>query len=80
MDEIRERLTRIETMLPTLATKVDVEAIRTEMHGELGKIRGDMGDKISAQTWKFVTWVTTIFIAVAGALTAAVYHITKSVS
>lgn len=62
--ELTERVTRIEALLPTLATKADLGELRTEMHREF-----------NTQTWRFVTFVTTICMA----LTTAVYFIARNV-
>lgn len=54
--ETRDRLARIETRMDSFATKEDVAQVRTALHQE-----------INAQTWKFITWTTTIGIALIGA-------------
>ncbi len=54
--ETRDRLARIETRMDSLATKEDVALTRAALHQE-----------INSQTWKFVTWTTTIGIALIGA-------------
>lgn len=55
--DVEDAVMRINTILPTLATKEDV-------HKE-----------INVQTWRFVTWMTSVGIA----LTAAVYFIARNV-
>ena len=58
------RLTKIETIIPTLATKEDL--VR-----EVGGLRSEMHKEFNTQTWKFVTWMTGICTA----LIAATYFI-----
>lgn len=66
---LSERVAKIEatleTILPTLATKSDMEMMRADVHKEF-----------NAQTWKFITWMSTI----AAALVAATYFIATHVS
>ncbi|VVE51499.1 hypothetical protein PPN31114_04722 [Pandoraea pneumonica] len=48
---LHERVTKIEAVLPTLATKEDlareVGGLRSEMHLEFGKVRQEMGAEFS---------------------------------
>lgn len=62
------RLTRLETMLPTLATKEDLARIE-------GTIRADLHKEIATSTKWFVGWVTTVGIV----LVSAVYYIARTV-
>ena len=57
MRAVEDAVLRINTILPTLATKED------------------LAREINAQTWRFVTWTTSVGIA----LTAAVYFIARNV-
>jgi hypothetical protein len=58
--DTRDRLVRIESRMDAFATKDDVSNLRIDMHKEF-----------TAQTWKFVTWMTGICTA----LIAATYFI-----
>lgn len=62
------RLTRLETMLPTLATKEDLARVE-------GAIRADLHKEIATSTKWFVGWVTTVGIV----LVSAVYYIARTV-
>lgn len=64
VNAVEKAIIRIEAVLPTLATKGDVEKVLADMHKEM-----------NAQTWRFVTYVTLA----GGALTAAVYFIASHV-
>lgn len=90
--ELLERLIKIETTLPALATKDDlareIGGLRTDLHKEIGGLRADLykevgglrsefHKEIAAQTWRFVSWVTGLFVTIGGALVAATYFIAK---
>ncbi len=61
MDHER-RISALEASYQHLATKADVEAVRTDLE-RLGK---ELGDKINAQTrWVALLWLTTV-IGLAG--------------
>lgn len=101
--ELLERLIRIETTLPALATKDDlareIGGLRSDLHKEIGGLRSDLNKEIgglraelykevgglrsefhkeiAAQTWRFVTWVTGLFVTIGSALVAATYFIAK---
>lgn len=66
MDNLLERITKIETILPTLATREDLirepRTLRAEMHKEF-----------TAQTWKIIGLFTTS----SGALVGIMYYIAK---
>lgn len=65
--DMEQRLTRIEAIIPTLATKEDLAR-------EAGAIRAELHSAIAAQTWKIVTAIG----ASGTALTAAVYFLAKN--
>lgn len=54
--ETRDRLARIETQMGSIASKEDVALTKSALQ-----------QVINDQTWKFVTWTTTIAIALIGA-------------
>ncbi len=45
--------TRFDTILPMLATKADIEALRVEFHAGLEKVRGEMKD-LRAELFKAI--------------------------
>lgn len=62
--DISERVTKIEAILPTLATKEDLARLEGAMHREF-----------TAQTWRFVTFTSSV----ATALVGAVYYVARFV-
>lgn len=62
--DMLERIIKLEAAVQTLATREDLAAMRSEMHKEF-----------TAQTWKLITWTTTL----GAALVAAVYFIARNV-
>ncbi len=85
--ELLERVIKLETkldsVLPILATKEDLAreagGLRSEFHKEMGGLRAEFHKEVSAQTLRFVTWVTGLFVTIGGALVAATYFIAKHV-
>lgn len=71
MQDVRERLTRIEAISTTFATKEDIQTLRVESE----KLRTDMHKEFNSQTWKFITFTTTV----AGILVGIVYGIARYV-
>ncbi|WP_337883812.1 hypothetical protein [Chromobacterium haemolyticum] len=75
-EAIRDRLAGVESRLTvierTMATKEDLT-------GEIGSLRADLHKEINAQTWKLVTYVTSLFVTVGTALVAATYFIATHV-
>ena len=65
--EIERRLTAIETMLPTFATKADIHSLKAEMHSvkaEIHAARAEWKSDLQSLT----RWMV---IAVLGSITAA---------
>ena len=51
------RLSALEASYQHLATKADVEAVRTDLE----RLSKELGDKINAQTrWVALLWLTTV--------------------
>ena len=56
MDHER-RISALEASYQHLATKADVEAVRTDLE----RLSKELGDKINAQTrWAALLWLTTV--------------------
>lgn len=87
---VENSIIRIDAVLPTLATKEDLHKavgdvradlhkavgdLRSELHKAIGDVRSELRKDMNEQTWKFVTFVTSVCIA----LTAAVYFIARNV-
>lgn len=68
--DISERVTKIEAVLPTLATKEDL--VR-----EVGSLRAEFHKELTSQTWRIITWVTGVFVTISGALVTTTYFIAK---
>ncbi len=51
------RISALEALYQHLATKADVEAVRTDLE----RLSKELGDKINAQTrWVALLWLTTV--------------------
>lgn len=66
---MEERLAKLEAIIPTLATKEDLARME-------GTVRVEIHKSITEQTWKLVTWVSSIALA----LVSATYFIATHVS
>jgi len=62
--DMEARVAKLESVVPTLATKVDLADLRTEMHKEF-----------NAQTWRIIGAMLTF----GGLLSAAVFFIARNV-
>ena len=72
--DIERRLTAIETTLPTLATKADIQAMRTEWKSDLGEMRsewkagfGELKAELHAREARLIKWVAGLVVAGAAA-------------
>ena len=75
--DIERRLTAIEAMLPTFATKADIQALRVEMQAmrtewksDLGEMRsewkaefGDLKAELHAREARLIKWVAGLMLA-----------------
>lgn len=68
--DIAERVGKLESSMTSVMT--DVAVIRSNY-----ATREDLHKEISSQTWKFVTYTTSMFVTVSSALVAASYFIAK---
>ncbi len=57
MDDLKDRVTRIEAVLPTLSTKEDIANLRAEMHREF----------VSSTRWTVGTMLVIASVALAAA-------------
>jgi len=71
--ELVERIVKLETDMSSI--KTDVAVIRSNY-----TTKEDLHKEINAQTWKFVTYTTSLFVTIGGALVAATYFIAKHTS
>jgi hypothetical protein len=65
------RVAKLEAVIPTLATKIDMAELRTE----IARLEVSLHKDFNAQTWKFITWMTGICTA----LIAATYFIAHNI-
>ncbi|MBA4707539.1 hypothetical protein [Aquitalea aquatica] len=63
-DKIAGVETRLAVIEKTMATKDDLQSMRVDLHKE-----------INAQTWKLVTFVTSLFVTVSTGLVGITYYL-----
>lgn len=69
------RITKLESIVPTLATKLDLADLRTELVRVEGSIRADMHKEFTAQTWRIIG----AMLSFGTLLSAAVFFIARNV-
>lgn len=69
------RVAKLEAVVPTLATKMDLAELRTELVRVEGSIRADMHKEFTMQTWRIIGAMLTF----GGLLSAAVFFIARNV-
>jgi hypothetical protein len=67
--DMEQRIAKLEAIIPTLATKEDLA--RTE-----GALRAEIHKSINEQTWKLITWMSTIALALVSATYFIATHVT----
>ena len=71
--EIENAIVRIETTIPTLASKEDQERLRAELMTELERLRGEL-ERLRAEMFRMearlIRWVVASAIASVAAMTA----------
>lgn len=72
---MEQRLAKLEAIVPTLATKLDLAEVRQELIRAEGSIRTDMHKEFTAQTWRIIGAMLTF----GGLLSAAVFFIARNV-
>lgn len=66
--DMEARISKIEAIIPTLATREDVFRLESKMHQEF-----------NTQTWKFITWMTGVCTVLGTSLVGATYFIAHNV-
>lgn len=74
-DALEARVSKLESIVPTLATKIDMADLRTELARVEGSIRADMHKEFTAQTWRIIGAMMTFGTA----LVAATFFIAHNV-
>jgi hypothetical protein len=84
------RLTKLEALIPTLATREDLLTTQADMREDLLKTRGQlevsiqklettMHHEMTKQTWTIVKWITGLLAAFLPSLIAATFYIARYV-
>ena len=84
------RLTKLEALIPTLATREDLLKTKADMREDLLKTRGQLEVSIqklettlhhemTKQTWTIVKWITGLLAVFLPSLIAATFYIARYV-
>jgi hypothetical protein len=82
------RLTKLEALIPTLATREDLLNTKIEMREDLLKTRGQlevsiqkletaMHSEMTKQTWTRIKWMTGLLVTLLPSLVAATFYIAR---
>lgn len=71
--EVESRLTKLEAILPTLATKADLAALGSELRTEIGDVRIDF-HKLDAS---IKTWMMATVLTIIGTMLAALFGLNQ---
>ena len=85
------RLTKLEALIPTLATREDLLKTKNELREDLLKTRDQlevsiqklettMHSEMTKQTWMFIKWMTGLLVTLLPSLIAATFYIARYIN
>ena len=83
-DEMETRLTRLEAIIPTLATREDLAHLEGRMNGAIQKVETTiqkvettLHKELTNQTWLIVKWMSGLLVTLLPSLFAAVFYVAR---
>lgn len=73
---MESRLTRLEALIPTLATREDLACLETRMSASIGRVETTLHSEMSKLTWRIMALLTGLLPS----LFAAAVYVTKYVN
>ena len=73
------RLTKLEALIPTLATREDLLNTRGQLELSIQKLETTMRREMTKQTWTIVKWITGLLATLLPSLIAATFYIARHV-
>lgn len=67
------RLTRLEALIPTLATREDLACLETRMNASIGRVETTLHSEMTKQTWRIIALLAGLLPS----LFAAAIYVTK---
>jgi hypothetical protein len=71
------RLTRLEAIIPTLATREDLAHLEDRMNGAIQKVETTLHKELTKQTWLIVKWMSGLLVTLLPSLFAAVFYVAR---
>ena len=70
------RLTRLEALIPTLATREDLACLESRMNASIGRVETTLHSEMTEQTWRIIALLAGLLPS----LFAAAIYVTKHVN
>jgi hypothetical protein len=67
------RLTRLEAIIPTLATREDLACLESRMNASIGRVETTLHSEMTKQTWRIIALLAGLLPS----LFAAAVYVTK---
>jgi hypothetical protein len=67
------RLTRLEALIPTLATREDLACLESRMNASIGRVETTLHSEMTKQTWRIISLLAGLLPP----LFAAAIYVTK---
>jgi len=67
------RLTRLEALIPTLATREDLACLESRMNASIGRVETTLHSEMTKQTWR----IMALLAGLLPSLFAAAIYVTK---
>ena len=75
--KMETRLTRLEAIIPTLATREDLAHLEGRMNGAIQKVETTLHKELTTQTWLIVKWMSGLLVTLLPSLFAAVFYVAR---
>lgn len=71
------RVTHLEAIIPTLATREDLAHLEGRMSSAIKQVEVTLHKELTNQTWLIVKWVSGLLVTLLPSLFAAVFYIAR---
>lgn len=71
------RVTRLEAIIPTLATREDLAHLEGRMNEAIQKVETTLHQELTNQTWLIVKWLPGLLVTFLPSLFAAVFYVAR---
>ena len=71
------RITRLEAIIPTLATREDLAQLESRMNSAIQKVETTLHKELTNQTWLIVKWMSGLLVTFLPSLFGAVFYVAR---